>query len=100
MTWATSDRRSDLPEDWKQRREEADRRNPRRVCHWCGQPGGEELDHKDGNRHNHAQDNLDWIHGWRSRKSGLVPVNCHAQKTARDVPPVNRPKDIHPCLQD
>lgn len=95
--WSGSTRRQDLPADWPARRAEADRRNPGHVCHRCGRPGGEALDHIDGDRFNNAQENLDWIHDWRSVKAGVSAVNCHAQKTAADRPSQTRVEQ-HPAL--
>ncbi len=73
--WENSDRAARLPADWDARKAEADRRNPRRVCHWCGEPGGTELDHKIRGD-DHSQENLDWIHG-RNTEQG-----CHGQKSS------------------
>jgi hypothetical protein len=95
--WRNSTRRQDLPANWPALRDEAGRRNPDHVCHRCRRPGGEALDHMDGDRFNNAQDNLDWIHDWRSVKAGVSPVNCHAQKTAADRPTRNR-VERHPAL--
>jgi hypothetical protein len=82
--WQGSNRRMTLPKNWPALREEADRRNPRRTCWKCGQPGGEALDHKNGDPDDHRQENLDWIHDWRSVRAGVSPINCHAAKTAGD----------------
>lgn len=82
--WGNSERRRLLPKNWPALRADADRRNPRHVCWWCGRPGGEALDHKNGDPLDHRPDNLDWIHDWRSVKAGLVERNCHAAKTAGD----------------
>lgn len=79
--WQNSDRRKALPSNWPALREDAHTRNPEHVCWRCGVPGGEALDHKDGNRDNNSPSNLDWIHDWRSVKAGIVERNCHAQKT-------------------
>lgn len=81
--WATSDRRSTLPSNWDQLRAGALVRNPDQVCHWCGIPAGEALDHKNGDPLDHRPENLDWIHDWRSVKAGIVERNCHAAKTRR-----------------
>lgn len=94
--WQGSTRRQDLPANWPQLRAEAGRRNPDHICHRCRRPGGEALDHIDGNRFNNDQDNLDWIHDWRSVKAGVSPVNCHAQKTADDRPSMYRVEQ-HPA---
>lgn len=96
--WQGSTRRQDLPSNWPQLREDAHIRNPRHLCHACGLPGGEALDHKDGDRHNNHPDNLDWIHDWRSVKAGVSAVNCHGKKTAADRPSANR-VETHPALR-
>lgn len=95
--WYGSDRRAALPANWPQLRAEADRLNPEHLCHRCGRPGGEALDHKDGDRDNNRQENLDWIHDWRSVKAGRSEVNCHARKTANDRPSALR-VEKHPAL--
>lgn len=109
MTWQQkSRRRSELPADWPAMRDAADERNPNRICHWCGQPGGSDLDHKlDPN--DHSPENLDWIHGLRSfgrqRALGLRPRNCHGEKSsgeghrARAARRERRPPDVHPALR-
>jgi hypothetical protein len=94
--WQGSNRRATLPKNWPALRDEADRRNPRRTCHRCGQPGGEALDHKNGNPEDHRQENLDWIHDWRSVRAGVSPTNCHAIKTSADRLTVNR-VERHPA---
>jgi hypothetical protein len=95
-SWYGSDRRQALPPNWPTLRAEADRRNPLRICHACGRPGGEALDHVNGDRDDNRQENLDWIHDWRSVKEGRSPVNCHAAKTARDRPSIHRAEE-HPA---
>jgi hypothetical protein len=95
--WATSDRRSTLPPNWPALRAAAGLRNPDRVCWKCGLPGGEALDHKNGDPLDHRLANLDWIHDWRSVRDGRSPVNCHAQKTADDRPSIHRVEQ-HPAL--
>jgi hypothetical protein len=95
--WRNSDRRKLLPPNWPALRADADRRNPEHICWQCGRPGGEALDHKDGDPLNNAPDNLDWIHDWRSVKAGRVERNCHAQKTRDDRPSVHR-VEKHPAL--
>ena len=97
MAWDGSDRRKTLPSNWPALRAEA-RRNPEHICHMCGQPGGEALDHKNGDPLDHRQENLDWIHDWRSKRDGVSPVNCHQQKTRSDRPSLYRPKEKHPAL--
>lgn len=98
QAWRGSNRRDTLPPNWQALRVEATRRNPDRLCWKCGRPGGEALDHKDGDPLNNNQGNLDWIHDWRSVKAGRVERNCHAQKTADDRPKLYRPKEKHPAL--
>ncbi len=95
--WRNSDRRRLLPANWPQLRRDADARNPRHLCWRCGVPGGEALDHKDGNPANNDPANLDWIHDYRSVRAGVVEVNCHAKKTAGDRLTANRVEQ-HPAL--
>lgn len=104
--WAGSTRRSRLPANWAELRAAADLRNPRRVCHWCGRPGGSDLDHKKAGD-DHRPENLDWIHGLRSlplqRQLGLTPRNCHAEKSGQEGaaarPRENRQPEVHPALK-
>jgi 5-methylcytosine-specific restriction protein A len=98
MAWENSNRRATLPKNWPALREEAARRNPEHVCHRCGRPGGEALDHVNGDPLDHRQENLDWIHDWRSVRDGRSPVNCHNAKTRADRPSLWAPKEQHPCL--
>lgn len=98
MAWEGSDRRKHLPSNWPALREQAHILNPRHLCHMCGRPGGEALDHKNGNRDDHRQENLDWVHDWRSVRAGASPVNCHQIKTRHDRPSLWRPKEQHPAL--
>lgn len=98
--WRGSNRRATLPANWPALRAEATRRNPEHICWKCSLPGGEALDHKNGDPEDHRQENLDWIHDWRSVRDGRSKVNCHAQKTADDRPKLYRPKPVHPCLRD
>lgn len=95
--WSGSDRRSTLPANWPQLRADAHVRNPEHICWKCGRPGGEALDHKNGDPLDHRPDNLDWIHDWRSVREGRSAVNCHAQKTADDRPTAHR-VERHPAL--
>jgi hypothetical protein len=95
--WAGSDRRSSLPANWPTLRAEAARRNPSHVCWKCGVAGGEALDHKNGDPLDHRQENLDWIHDWRSVRAGIVERNCHQAKTRADRPSALR-VEKHPSL--
>ncbi|MER7169160.1 HNH endonuclease [Micromonospora sp. NPDC000207] len=101
--WAGSDRKARLPANWPALRREGLRRNPKRICHWCGLPGGEDFDHKKAGD-DHSQDNLDWIHGRRSVERGVSERNCHGEKSsaeglaARAKTSNRRPKERHPGL--
>ncbi len=95
--WASSRRRELLPSNWEQLRADATLRNPAHVCWRCGRPGGEALDHKNGDPEDHRPENLDWIHDWRSVRAGRSEVNCHAKKTAGDRPSAHR-VEKHPAL--
>lgn len=96
--WSNSDRRSALPPNWPKLRNSARKRNPEQICHECRLPGGETLDHIDGDRDNHSPDNLDWIHDWRSVRDGRSAVNCHDRKTKRQQPSAIR-VEVHPALR-
>jgi hypothetical protein len=101
--WSGSTRSSRLPADWERvKKPEARRRNPRQVCHWCGLPGGDELDHiVPGD--DHRQENLDWIHGRRAYLAGRSARNCHGEKTAAEGnaarPRRNRPEPPHAAFR-
>ncbi len=105
VAWEGSTRKERLPADWAERRVEADRRNPRRICHWCGRPGGSDLDHIVAGD-DHSQGNLDWIHGRnsldRQREQGFEPRDCHQEKTSSEAaaarPRLHRPPEAHPAL--
>lgn len=100
--WRNSDRRSRLPSNWPQLRAAALERNPERVCHWCGLPGGGDLDHKVAGD-NHDLDNLDWIHGRRQHEQGVSKRNCHGEKTGAEGaaarPRRHRPPEVHPAFR-
>lgn len=100
--WQGSNRASRLPANWPALRTEADRRNPRRICHWCGLPGGDELDHKIPGD-DHRQENLDWIHGHRAVARGVSTRNCHGEKSSAEGaaarPSERRPAEAHPALK-
>lgn len=110
--WEGSDRRDRLPANWPALRAEAHRLNPEHICHWCGDPGGSELDHKQRGDHicqqpgvhgPRCQCNLDWIHGRRDYEGGRSKRNCHGQKTGAEGAaartPLNRPAPVHPALR-
>lgn len=100
--WGGSTRRDRLPDNWDELRKQAHLRNPRRICHWCGRAGGEELDHKQRGD-DHRLENLDWIHGWRSVRDGVSQRNCHGEKTNREAAEAQlrekRPPLVHPSLR-
>ncbi len=110
--WEGSDRRDRLPKNWPALRTEGHRLNPEHICHWCGDPGGSELDHKQRGDHicqqpgvhsPGCQCNLDWIHGRADYAAGRSKRNCHGIKTGREGAaarqPLNRPEDVHPALR-
>lgn len=113
--WKGSNRKSRLPADWDTVvRPAVELRNPKHICHECGQPGGSDLDHKQRGDHNcqqpgaHAQPcycNLDWIHGRKDYLAGVSLKNCHGEKSAREgaaaVAALNaqrRPEEEHPAF--
>lgn len=110
--WEGSTRRARLPDNWPELRAEAERLNPTHVCHWCGRPGGTDLDHKQRGDHNcqdpgthspQCQCNLDWIHSRTDVLAGRSRRNCHGAKTGAEGAaarqPLNRPPDVHPALR-
>lgn len=102
VPWQGSTRKERLPADWEARKAEALRRNPERICHWCGRPGGHDLDHK-VRGDDHSQDNLDWIHNRRDFEAGRSLRNCHGEKTGAEGaaarPRLHRPAEVHPGLR-
>jgi hypothetical protein len=96
--WANSDRRSTLPANWPQLRAAVHERNPEHFCWKCGRPGGEAVDHKNGDPADHRLENLDWIHDWRSVRDGRSAVNCHAgwSSIPRSWPVTALPDRIRP----
>jgi 5-methylcytosine-specific restriction protein A len=100
--WEGSTRRERLPDNWDELRAAAHNRNPEHICHWCGDPGGSELDHK-RRGDDHRLENLDWIHGRADFVAGRSLRNCHGQKTGAEGAaarqPLNRPVDVHPALR-
>lgn len=103
--WEGSDRRDRLPIDWKERRREGRRRNPRQICHWCGLPGGTDFDHIIRGD-DHSQENLDWIHSRRDVEAGRSKRNCHGEKTGAEGAAAraqrrrqHRPEEVHPALR-
>lgn len=100
--WEGSTRRDRLPDNWDELHEEAHLRNPEHICHWCGLPGGEDLDHKKRGD-DHRIENLDWIHGRRSYQSGASKRNCHGEKTGAEGAAarvrLHRPPEGHPALR-
>jgi 5-methylcytosine-specific restriction protein A len=100
--WEGSTRRGRLPANWQGLRAEALRRNPRRICHWCGGLGGYDLDHiVPGD--DHRLENLDWIHGRGDVLAGRSKRNCHGEKSGAEgaaaKPRLHRPDDPHPALR-
>jgi hypothetical protein len=103
--WHGSDRRERLPDNWDELRAAKHLENPEHTCHWCGHPGGEDLDHVIPGD-DHRLENLDWIHGRRSYEAGLSVRNCHGEKSGREGaearaarPRRNRPPEVHPALR-
>ncbi|WP_047892562.1 hypothetical protein [Micromonospora sp. RV43] len=93
--WAHSTRRDRLPANWRTEiRPEAHERNPEHICHLCGKPGGDFLDHKIPGD-DHSLDNLDWAHD-------AVPPHCHRYKSSAEgvaaQPRERRAREKHPGL--
>ena len=101
--WEGSTRRERLPANWDQLRAQAHERNPEHICHWCGAPGGSDLDHKQRGD-DHRPENLDWIHNRRDYEAGRSRKNCHGQKTGVEAAAAARarrprPDEVHPALR-
>ena len=96
--WEGSTRRGRLPVDWPALRAAKKLANPTKVCHICGKPGGDTLDHiKPGD--DHSLENLDWVHD-RARP------HCHRTKSGQEGAAAlaakrkaARPAEIHPALR-
>jgi 5-methylcytosine-specific restriction protein A len=104
--WAGSNRKQRLPANWDtELRPAAHERNPEHVCHWCGLPGGSDLDHKVAGD-DHSLDNLDWIHGRTDFLEGRSTQNCHGAKSGREgaiaaaaaMRRQRRPEEPHPAF--
>lgn len=101
--WEGSTRRERLPANWGELRAAKDEENPEHVCHWCGDPGGSELDHKQrGDDHRLA--NLDWIHNRADFEAGRSRKNCHGEKTGAEGAAAlaarrRRPEEPHAALR-
>ena len=72
----TSTRKSRLPRDWKTRRTIVMKRH-KGICHICGQPGADTIDHIIPND-DHSLDNLAPAHD-------RTPPHCHRYKTAQEA---------------
>jgi len=114
--WQCSTRKQRLPANWESElRPEAHRRNPTHVCHWCGLPDGNDLDHKQAgddtcqDPQSHPQPcqcNLDWTHGRNDVLAGRSPRNCHGEKSGREgaiaaaaaMRRQRRPEEPHPAF--
>lgn len=100
--WRYSTRRGRLPADWPELKAAALERNPKRICHWCGLPGGGDLDHKVPGD-DHRLENLDWIHGRRQLEDGTSLRNCHGEKSGAEGaaarPRLHRPVPVHPAFR-
>ena len=70
--WSGSDRRARLPKEWHAQRQRI-LRNHGRICHVCGGPGADQVDHLVAGD-DHGDENLRPIHG----------VPCHRDKSARE----------------
>lgn len=90
MTWQTSTRRQRLPKDWPAIRRRILRRDAY-VCHVCGQPGADQVDHIIRGD-DHSDTNLAAIHD----------NPCHRRKSSAEGhaarPRRRRQADKHPGL--
>lgn len=76
VPWAGSTREARLPDNWHQLKAQAHARNPRHVCHLCGGPGGDTLDHVEAGD-DHSLANLEWAHD-------RAAPHCHRYKSSRE----------------
>lgn len=101
MAWEGSTRRARLPRDWHARRARIMRIHGR-VCHICGGPDADTVDHvRRGD--DHSDDNLRPVHD-------RVPPHCHRRKSSSEGGAAAgaaararaasrfRPKEAHPGL--
>lgn len=72
----TGARKARLPKDWRTRRLIVLRRD-NGICHWCGEPGADEVDHVNPGD-DHSLTNLRPIHSARH------PARCHAHKSSAE----------------
>lgn len=97
--WAGSTRRQRLPAGWNTTIRTAVFARDGDVCHVCGRPGADEVDHLDAGD-DHSLDNLAPIHGRRTR------LRCHSAKSGSEGgraaaarrPSTRRPEEPHPGL--
>jgi len=94
--WQGSQRWRRLPPGWRTViRPAAHARNPDHICHLCGQPGGDYLDHIQRGD-DHSLDNLDWAHD-------AIPPHCHRYKSSAEghvaKPTRRRSPEQHPGIR-
>lgn len=76
MAWEGSDRNTRLPADWRTHRAPHVMRTHAGICHLCGDPGSDVVDHiHPGDDHSYA--NLAPVHQ-------DVPPYCHRYKSSRE----------------
>jgi 5-methylcytosine-specific restriction protein A len=75
--WVNSDRASELPPDWATRKRAEAFRVYGDICHVCGLPGANEIDHvQPGN--DHSIENTKPVHGRGTAQ------NCHQRKSSAE----------------
>ncbi len=97
--WKSSDRADRLPPDWQARRAEVFRIHGD-ICHVCGLPGADEIDHVIAGD-DHRIEALRPIHGRRT------PQRCHVYKSSAEggraaqakKPKRQRDPEPHPGLR-
>jgi 5-methylcytosine-specific restriction protein A len=104
--WEGSTRKQRLPPNWDtELKPAAQQRNPQRICHWCGNPDANDLDHLQRGD-DHRIENLDWIHGRNDVLAGRSDRNCHGEKSgaegaaaaAAKLRAQRRPPEPHPAF--
>jgi 5-methylcytosine-specific restriction enzyme A len=75
--WASSTRRHNVASGWQQQRErDLVLKRDRGICHWCGQPGADQVDHV-----------IAVANGGPDTPANKAPIHskpCHVEKTVAD----------------
>jgi 5-methylcytosine-specific restriction enzyme A len=95
--WEGSTRAARLPSDWATATVPRIMARDHGICHLCGQPGADTVDHKNpGDDHSDA--NLGAVHD-------RTPPHCHRRKSSKEgnqarwKHTTKRPREVHPGLR-